>query len=175
MYVQVITSVVTTAVVVYVLRTSRLTVARDRLIVAAGSTLVIVGSALGFLYTRDRIALSAGVGYAMLVYVAVANLQSRAGGGQPWRLIGGACLAVVFAGWMIRVGETCFALRDAAWDNYQEWTIRYEALGGYVRPQTDVLELLREAALAQVPDDARSNPAWTYVLFERAHERIPAD
>ena len=84
MYVHVVTSVVTTGVIVWALATSRISAARDRYIAAAGVTVVILGSALGFLYTRDRIALSAGIGYAMLVYVAVAAVL-EGGSGAPTR------------------------------------------------------------------------------------------
>jgi hypothetical protein len=62
---------------------------------------------------------------------------------------------------------------DAAWENHQEWTTRYEELGGLTRPQTDVLMLLRTAAVAQTPADPRRDPAWSYTLFEREFERIP--
>ena len=195
MYVHVISSVVTTGLIVYALATSRISAVRDRYIAATGLTVVIAGSALGFLYTRDRIALSAGVGYAMLVYVAVAavlegRLEGRPEGRplpdhegrplpeasvrSPWQVgqtIAIACVAVVAAGWLIRTTEAYLQLRDAAWENYQEWTTRYEELGGTTRPQTDVLMLLRQAALERAPDNPRDDPAWTYVLFEREFER----
>ena len=185
MYVHVVSSVVTTGLVVYAWSTSRIADARDRLIAAAGLTVVILGSALGFLYTRDRIALSAGIGYAMLVYVAVgAVLEGRPEGRPlpnqvavlrrgPGRVLATAAVALITVGWVIRTGECYLQLRDAAWENYQEWTTRYEALGGYTRPQTDVLSMLRTGALAHVPDDPRRDPAWTYTLFEREYERIP--
>ena len=184
MYVHVISSVLTTGLIVYAWRTSRISDPKDRAIAAAGLTLVILGSALGFLYTRDRIALSAGIGYAMLVYVAVGVLlegrpkvrplqdgtTSRRRGAS--RLVT-ACVALIALGWLIRTGECYVQLRDAGWENYQEWTTRYEALGGYTRPQTDVLAILRAGALAHVPDDPRDDPEWTYLLFEREYERSP--
>ena len=83
MYIHVVTSVMTTGVIVYAFATSRISAARDRYIAAAGLTLVILGSALGFLYTRDRIALSAGIGYAMLVYVAIAAVLEGRPEGRP--------------------------------------------------------------------------------------------
>ena len=173
MYIHIVTSVVTTGLVIYALKTARIASVRDRYIAAAGITLVILGSALGFLYTRDRIALSAGVGYAMLVYVALAGvLEGRGERGRPG-VLAKACIAVVAAGWIVRTGEAYFQLRDVAWENYLEWTTRYEELGGYSRPQTDVLMMLRNAAVAQTPDDPRRDPAWTYTLFEREYERTP--
>jgi hypothetical protein len=184
MYVHVVTSVVTTGVIVWALATSRISTARDRYIAAAGVTVVILGSGLGFLYTRDRIALSAGIGYAMLVYVAVAGVlegrrQGRPEGrplpAQPGRVglaIATTCVAVMAAGWLIRTGEAYFQLRDAAWENHQEWTTRYEELGGLTRPQTDVLMMLRTGALAKTPADPRRDPRWSYTLFEREFERI---
>lgn len=166
MYLHVITSLVTTGVVAYALRTSTIPQARDRQIAAVGLTLLAIGSALGFLYTRDRIALWAGIGYAMLVYVGVATVLER-----RRQILATACVALVAAGWFIRTGEAYFHLRDAAWENRLEWTTRYEELGGYTRPQTDMLELLREQAIARVPDDPRRDPAWTYRWFEREFER----
>jgi hypothetical protein len=77
------------------------------------------------------------------------------------------------AGWLIRTGEAYFQLRDAAWENHQEWTTRYEELGGLTRPQTDVLMMLRTGALAKTPADPRRDPRWSYTLFEREFERIP--
>lgn len=195
MYVHLVSSVLTTALMVYAWSTSRISDPRDRLIAAAGLTIVILGSALGFLYTRDRIALSAGIGYAMLVYVAVvAVLKGRPAAfaetaapkdGRPLpsqvavsrqgagRFLATACVALIATGWFIRTGEAYFQLRDAGWENYQEWTTRYEELGGTTRPQTDVLAMLRMTALEQLPDDPRNDPAWTYTLFEREFERIP--
>ena len=179
MYVHVLSSVLTTAVIAFAFKTSRIAPGRDRFIAAAGVTLVVAGSALGFLYTRDRIGLSAGIGYAMLVYVAVAAvLEGHQGRPLPVRARGAAglrlaqaCVAVIAAGWLIRTGELYFQLRDAGWENYQEWTTRYEELGGTSRPQTDLLLLLRNEALARVGDDPRNDPAWTYLLFEREFER----
>jgi len=176
MYVHVLSSVLTTAVIAYAFQTSLIAPGRDRLIAAAGMTLVVVGSALGFLYTRDRIGVSAGVGYAMLVYVAVAAvLKGRPAafanaGGKGLRLAQ-ACVAVIAAGWLIRTGELYFQLRDAGWENYLEWTTRYQELGGTSRPQTDLLMLLRNEALAHAAGDPRNDPSWTYLLFEREFER----
>jgi hypothetical protein len=173
MYIHVITSVVTTGLVIYALKTARIASVRDRYIAAAGITMVILGSALGFLYTRDRIALSAGVGYAMLVYVGLVGVLERRGErGRPGVLVK-ACIAMIAAGWIVRTGEAYFQLRDVAWENYLEWTARYEELGGYTRSQTDVLMMLRNAAVAQPPDDPRRDSAWTYILFEREYERTP--
>jgi uncharacterized membrane protein YkgB len=171
MYLHVLTSLLTTAVVVYALRTSRITDARDRAVAGAGLAMVIFGSALGFLYTRDRIALSAGIGYAMLVYVAVTVVLQQTV--TAYRSsIATLCVAVIAVGWLIRVGETCFALRDTAWEHHLEWTTRYAELGGPTRPQTDILLELRRQALARVPDDPRHDPAWTYWFFQRANDRV---
>ena len=166
MYVHVLASVMTTAVVGYALARSRVTSPRDRQLVAVGATVLVLGSALGFLYTRDRIALSAGVGYAMLVYVGLAaTLEGRR------QVLTTACVAIIAAGWFIRTAEAYFQLRDAAWENRLEWTTRYEELGGYTRPQTDMLQVLRHQAIADAADDPRRDPAWTYVWFEREFER----
>jgi hypothetical protein len=203
MYIHVISSLLTSGLIVYAWRTSRISDPADRAIAAAGVTLVLLGSALGFLYTRDRIAVSAGIGYAMLVYVALAVILEDLKGppvsaeatapkegphlpdGTEGRLLPGGtrrpsrsvtgfvtvCVTLIAIGWVIRTGECYAQLRDAGWENHQEWTTRYESLGGYTRPQTDVLAILRSGALAHVPDDPRDDPAWTYLLFEREYER----
>jgi hypothetical protein len=162
---------------------------RDRLLVAAGSALLVSGSALGFLYTRDRIGLAGGIGYALLLYVACASwLERPAGATDPagslrgatspaakppagWRhVIVKGVLALVAAGWVIRSGETLFQLRDLAWDYHTEWTERFEELGAR-QEHTALLQQLRAAALAKTPPDPRHDPAWTYFLFERRFRR----
>jgi hypothetical protein len=161
-------STVTTAAIAFALAVSRPSSTRDRLLLAAGVTLVVFGSALGFLYTRDRIALYAGVGYGLLVYVAMTRwLESRLPRPQ-WKQRLGYCVVVALgAFWIVRSAETYFQLRDAAWDFHLEWTDRYAELGGTTRPQTEPLLSLRSAALSSTPVDPRHDPAWTYSLFER--------
>jgi hypothetical protein len=171
MYIHVVSSVLSTAIIWYALRTSRISEERDRFIAAAAMTIVVVGSALGFLYTRDRIAVSAGVGYAMLVYVAVAAVLERVPARRAGLVLSNACVAIIAVGWLVRTGEAYVQMRDAAWENYQEWTTRYEELGGFTRPQTDILTMLRSSALEVAPEDPRRDPRWTYVLFEREFER----
>jgi hypothetical protein len=145
---------------------------RDRLLVVAGCALMLFGSALGFLYTRDRIGLAGGVGYALLLYVAcsswLAFAEATASKLVAWAVTG--LVALVAAAWIIRSGETFFQLRDLAWDYRTEWTERYEELGAR-QEQTALLEQLRAAALAETPADPRRDPAWTYFLFERRFRR----
>jgi len=142
---------------------------RDRLLVVAGCALLVFGSGLGFLYTRDRIGLAGGVGYALLLYVACAAWLDAA----TWRRTGAAVVAIVAAVWLIRSGEMFFQLRDLAWDYRTEWTERFEELGAR-QEQTALLHQLRAAALAKTPADPRRDPAWTYFLFERRFRRAPA-
>lgn len=152
---------------------------RDRLLVVAGCALLVFGSALGFLYTRDRIGLAGGVGYALLLYVACASWLEQpafATAGQHaagWqRTTVTAVVVLVAAGWVLRSGETFFQLRDLAWDYRTEWTERFEELGAR-QEQTALMEQLRSAALAETPADPRRDPAWTYFLFERRFRRSP--
>jgi len=168
-WIQVGSSALTTAVVVVALFVARPASARDRLLLVVGVTLIVFGSALGFLYTRDRIALSAGVGYAVLLYVTIARLLEDDGLRRPeWtRRLAYSVIAVIGVTWIVRSAETFFQLRDTAWDLHLEWTERYAELGGTTQPQTDVLLALRTAALRSTPDDPRHDPAWTYALFER--------
>ena len=162
------TSVVTTIAVACALIAFRPFTGRDRFLVAVGLTLVVAGSGLGFLYTRERIALSAGVGYAMLVFVAASALLSSF---QSWRRsVAAALVSVMGVMWTVRTAEAWFQLRDTAWESHLEWTERYESLAGD-RTQTDLLVMLREGALARTPADPRQDPAWTYVLFERQYPR----
>ena len=145
---------------------------RDRLLVVAGCALLVFGSALGFLYTRDRIGLAGGIGYALLLYVACASWLAFAEATAS-KLAAKAVtvvIALVAAAWVIRSGETFFQLRDLAWDYRTEWTERFEELGAR-QEQTALLQQLRAAALAKTPADPRRDPAWTYFLFERRFRR----
>jgi hypothetical protein len=167
-WIQVGSSVLTTGVIAVALVVSRPTSTRDRLLLVAGVTLIVFGSALGFLYTRDRIALTAGVGYALLVYVTVARLLDDGLPHPEWRRRFVYCaVAAIAVAWIVRSAETYFQLRDSAWDLHLEWTDRYAELGGTTQPQTELLRTLRTAALSSTPDDPRRDPAWTYALFER--------
>ena len=147
--------------------------AGDRLLVVLGLALMVFGSGLGFLYTRDRIALSAGVGYALLLYVAVVSLMEwMPAGGWTRRLVSGA-LVVLAAAWVVRSGETFLQLRDTAWDYHLEWTTRFAEKGGATEERTELFTALQQEALRQTPADPRLDPAWTYALFERRFARSP--
>lgn len=145
---------------------------RDRLLVVAGCALLVIGSALGFLYTRDRIGLAGGIGYALVLYVAYASWLEKVQAVKWRRAAVTGVIAVVAAAWVIRSAETFFQLRDLAWDYRTEWTERFEELGAR-HEQTDLLERLRAQALAKTPADPRLDPAWTYFLFERRFRRSP--
>lgn len=139
---------------------------RDRVLVVSGLVLITFGSALGFLYTRDRIALTASVGYVFLLYVALVRWLAwrPATGWQRRVVVGGVC--VVAAVWLVRGAERYFQIRDLAWDYHLEWTTRYQDLHGD-QPDTELLATLRSAALAVTPADPSGDPAWSYALFER--------
>ena len=159
-------SLLTTAVIVFALTVYRPASTRDRLLVLAGLTLVVFGSALGFLYARDRIALSAGVGYGVLLYVSVATLLERQS--TPRRFLVGI-VGVVAAAWLVRGAETYFQLRDTAWAHRLEWTDYDRARRGTGPPETELFVALRAEALRVVPADPRGDPGWTYALFERTY------
>jgi len=146
---------------------------RDRLLVATGLALMLFGSALGFLYTRDRIGLSVGVGYVLLLYVAAAALMDR----MPmtgWRqMVVAGGLVVVAAAWVVRSGETFFQIRDTAWDYHQEWTARSAELGVETWASAEPMATMRADALGSTPADPRLDPAWTFALFERRFARSP--
>jgi hypothetical protein len=170
-WLHVVSSLLTTALIAAALYLYRPLSDRDRLLRLAGFVLIMFGSGLGFLYTRDRIGLSAGVGYALLLYVALTVMFDRLQETGGWRrasVVGLVC-ALALA-WNLRVVEAYVQLRDTAWDYHSEWTERYADLGGS-QPQTELLTALRDDALRSMPGDPRRDPAWTFALFERRFSR----
>jgi hypothetical protein len=166
-------SVLTTIVVVTVLirHRHRIELSRDRLLVASGLVLVVCGSALGFLYTRDRIALSAGVGYCLLLYVALVAVLEHMPVSAWRRPLAFGIAGVLAAGWIVRSAEAWFQIRDMAWEYHLEWTTRYADLGGPSQPQGQLITSMRSMALGRTPADPGFDPAWTYALFERRYAR----
>lgn len=166
-------SALTSAAIVFGLIVRSPRSSRDRLLVVLGLTLLLFGSGLGFLYTRDRIALSAGVGYALLSYVAATSVLDWRPA-QGWaRTAARAMLVVLAAGWVVRSGETLFQLRDTAWDHHLEWTVRFNEKGGASEERTGLFQSLQDEALRRTPANPRADPAWTYALFERRFKRSP--
>ena len=143
---------------------------RDRLLVVTGCSLLVFGSAMSFVYTRDRLGLAGGFGYALLLYVALVPWLERARAGSGRRMATGV-VTVVAALWVVRSAETWFQLRDTAWDYHVEWTDRFVELGG-AQNSTNLMNELRTTAVAKTPADVRLDPAWTYFLFERRFHRI---
>ena len=168
MWLHVVSSVVTTGVVVVAMATMRGRPQRDWLIAALGGVLVVGGSALGFLYTRDRIGLPVGFGYAMIVYAALSGLLERPAPqlrSAQWRAAAATALVVILGvGWSIRTGEFYVALRETAWDYHLEWD-RPEAVEAAA--QSPVIARMRQSALKRRPADAQRDPLWTYSLFQR--------
>src|SRR6185503_4673206 len=119
MWLHVLSSLVTTMLVAVVLRGIRLRPQRDQIIAAFGVVLAVGGSVLGFLYTRDRIGLPVGFGYAMLVYVALSGLLERRTSRQSIPI--GVLVAALGVCWLIRTGERFATLRDTAWEYHLEW------------------------------------------------------
>lgn len=161
MWLHVLSSVATTAVVAVGLAGIRRRPHRDQVIAAFGGVLIVGGSALAFLYTRDRIGLPAGIGYAMVTYVAVSALLERVRSGRPFVP---ALVAALVLCWSIRSAEMYVALRDTAWDYRLEWE-RGEAVSA--GRQNQVIARMRISALSHTPADAERDPRWTYILFER--------
>jgi hypothetical protein len=162
MWLHVASSVVTTVVVGAGLAAVRARPHRDRIVAAFGCVLLLGGSALAFLYTRDRIGLPAGIGYAMLVYVGVGALVERVRPGRwPVAL---ATVSVLGLCWSVRSAEMYVSLRDTAWDYRQEWDRREAARAG---AQHQVVDRMRQSALSRPPADAERDPRWTYIVFER--------
>ena len=82
-------------------------------------------------------------------------------------------LDICAAAWVVRSAETFFQLRDTAWDYHLEWTTRFEEKGGVREQRTELFANLQREALARTPANPRSDPAWTYALFERRFKRLP--
>jgi hypothetical protein len=167
MWLHVVSSVVTTAAVAAGLAGIRKRPQRDQVIAAFGGVLIAGGSALAFLYTRDRIGLPAGIGYAMVTYVAVSTLLERERFGRRFVL---ATIAALTLCWSIRSAEMYVALRDTAWDYRLEWD-RGDAVNA--GRQNQVIARMRQLSVSRPPDDAERDPRWTYILFERRFSPAP--
>jgi hypothetical protein len=168
MWLHIVTSTCTTLFVAAVLMALRPFTTRDRHLIAAGLALMSFGSALGFLYTRDRIGLTAGVGYALLLYVCGAQFLERARTMAVWRRTAVAVVVSMLAvGWMLRTTELWFRLHDNPWDVQVEWRTKF---GNNPAGAPDsIVERLRVDALSRAPSDPRDDPAWSRRLFERAY------
>jgi hypothetical protein len=178
MWQHVLSSTLMTAAIAATLMFVRPFAARDRLLIAVGFVLLLVGSGLGFLYTRDRIALTAGLGYVVLVYVAIAQLVERTApvsatwGRHPaprWPDVTRSyAVTALVAGlgvlWTCRALETHFHLRDAAWEAHMEWKNQYSDKPAGT--PGSVVEQLRGVALQPTPDP-RAEAEWTHLYFER--------
>lgn len=161
-------SIATSAVIIGVLIVRRAWPPRERVLAAAGVVLLLGGSALGFLYTRDRIALPAGFGYAILVYLALSAMLERVSIAS-WRgRLAVALVAVLGVCWTWRCGEAGFQLRDRAWSYFLEWTVRYHP----EEPETRLVHDIRTQVITRRPPDPRRDARWTYLWFEREFDRI---
>jgi hypothetical protein len=144
----------------------------QRLLVVAGSVLFLAGSLLGFLYVRDRVALAAGAGYAILVYVATSLLVEP----RAQRSIASLALALLlFAGWTWRGAGSMLYVRDRAFESYADWVLRYDAAGAREIPDAEIRETLHAAAMDGAPPDPRCDPDWTRRYFERLLSELRAD
>jgi hypothetical protein len=168
LWVQVLSSLATTALVLGALPTIRTRPHRERVIAALGAVLAVGGSALGFLYTRDRIGLPVGIGYAMLVYVALNSLLDRQTSRRQ-TIAASVLVALLAISWSIRTAERYAQLRDVAWDYHHEW-YRPEALTAV--SENPVVARIRASALKRRPADPSADPRWTYVLFERKFDPL---
>jgi hypothetical protein len=163
-WLHVISSLVTTAIIVLAFPRRNMTL-RDRWVTATAIGLIVGGSALGFLYTRDRIALPVGIGYSMLVYVTLSALLGKPRVARG-RMVIGTVASLLAAVWLVRDAEMYWFLRDLAWEHHREWSIRYESLRNN-EPETDLVRVLRALALRRTPEDPTTSPPWTHQLLER--------
>jgi hypothetical protein len=162
-WINVITSTVTTVVIAAVLVRQRLTGHR-KLLVVLGSVLLLAGSLFGFLYTRDRIALAAGAGYAVLVFAA---LSAWSESGKPSRSIALGVTVVLLTAWTWRSVGSMLYVRDRAFESYTDWIARYDRDGAVLVPDAALRERLHADAIAVRPPDPRCAPEWTRRYFNR--------
>ena len=180
----VVSSTITTIVVASLVPLRHKCSPRDFQLVALGLTLVTGGSALGFLYTRDRISVLVGIGYAILLYVSLSVLWETWGRHQWGKVCMVTVMVILASSWTLRNCEMWLQLHDEAWEIHAEWTDRYENLiaprFGPLRGsapgsadlqlflhQVHLLQYLRAFALANPPENPRNDPPWTFVIFER--------
>lgn len=162
-WINVTTSVVTTGVAAVVIARQRLE-GHQRLLLVLGCTLLFAGSLFGFLYTRDRIALAAGTGYALLVFVAVSVLLERF---TYVRAAPVALALILLAAWTWRAAGSMLYVRDRAFESYVDWVLRYDQDGAALVPDATLRETLHAAAIAAPPPDPRCGPEWTRRYFQR--------
>jgi hypothetical protein len=165
MWLHVVSSFATTALILVVFPRRGLNT-RDRAVTAVGIALIIGGSALGFLYTRDRIALPVGIGYAMLLYVALSRLLAAASATVARRTAVTAVVSLLTVLWLVRDAELYWFLRDLAWEHNREWSVRFESIRDN-RPVTDLMLVLQALALERTPPDPATSPRWSHRLLER--------
>ena len=163
MWIHVLSSVATTVLLCVALPGIGTRPSRDRLIAAFGAVLMVGGSALAFLYTRDRIGLPVGIGYAMITYVALSAMLERRGSAVR-RVAVAALVTVLGVCWSIRTAEGYVTLRDTALDYHTEWG-RPEAIA--LATDTVIGGRMRAEALQRQPPDPLGDPEWTYKIFER--------
>ena len=160
----VLSSAFTTAVIATIVATRRRWSSRDGQLLALAVALIAGSSALAFLYTRDRIAVLAGIGYALLLAVAITHLWEALADRRWGRYLAGAAIIILASIWTIRDAEAWLRVRDTSWETYLEWTDGRLDDG---RTGDELLDRLRASVTTRVPDDPREAPSWTYVLFER--------
>ncbi len=145
-----------------------------------GKTMILLGvvvlglnSALGYLYTRDRIPGLAGVYYALLLGAAATAAWQRR---SELRSVGRrmaltVALVILATGWVYRVAGTLLWTRDMGWAVRDEWTDRYDRLGGpSSAPATNALrEELRQRAVSRELPNPDDDPEWMQAYFERKH------
>ena len=158
------TSVLTTIVVALVMARRRFE-GRQRLLLILGCTLLFAGSLFGFLYTRDRIALAAGAGYAVLVFVAMTSVLAEL---HPNRRAAALALTgVLLAAWTWRSAGSMLYVRDRAYESYADWVDRYDRVGATLVPDAELRGTLHATATAVEPPNPRCAPAWTRRYFNR--------
>ena len=161
-WIQLATSVVTTCTGIVVLMRPRLE-GHHRQLLVLGCILILSSSLLGFLYTRDRVVVVAGAGYALLVFL-MASLLVESG---KYRRAGSVALVVVLlAGWTWRSAESMLVVRDRAFESYSAWVQRVP-LQPSNTADSSLFATMHVASIISPPPDPHCAPRWTRRYFER--------
>jgi hypothetical protein len=144
-----------------------------RMMILLGVAVLTLNSALGYLYTRDRIPGLAGVYYALLLGAAASAAWQRRSElrSSSQRMVATAALVILATGWVYRIGGTVLWTRDIAWSVQDEWTDRYDRLAAPSSdPATTALrQQLRQRAVRRVLPNPDDDPGWMQEYFERKH------
>ena len=137
---------------------------RDRRLACLTAVVIILGSLLGYNYTRDRFGGVLAVFYALCAGRAVLWLIERGLAGSAWRAFAvSAGLCVLLSAWELRVAGTIQFVRQNAWESRKEWIMDYQDRATRFSNRPHYVQLLdalhAQGTNATIPDTQR-DPQW---------------